>query len=212
MKILFAFCLAGLLTTCSKPKNADNPLPFYIDKDLGPHWIKPNTTEWTAISRIPSFRLTDQNGQTFTEKDLDGKIVVAHFFFTRCAGICPKTIRNVKKVAGDLQNDEGVIFLSYSVTPEIDSPPILRAYAAEHSLPTAHWRLLTGERQTIYQLAREAFFADEDLGNNAPRGSDFLHSENVYLLDSERRLRGLYKGTFEPEMARLVEDISCLKK
>ncbi|MBL8995251.1 MAG: SCO family protein [Spirochaetia bacterium] len=209
---LIAVLCACAPMACHKPVSSKIPLPFYLDKDLGPHWIQPGSGEWSNIHTIPAFQLVDQNGKSFSAKNLDGKVTVAHFFFTRCAGICPKTIRNLKKVASDFQNDDGILFVSHSVTPEIDSPEILRAYAAEHSLPAAHWRLLTGERKQIYRLAREDYFADEDLGKTGPRGDDFLHCENIYLLDGKRRIRGLYKGTFEPEMARLAEDIATLKK
>lgn len=211
MKIFLTCFFVALLLSCGGRKNQEIPLPFYIDRDLGPHWIQRGSSEESNLHAIPAFELIDQNGKAFTQKDLEGRITVAHFFFTRCAGICPKTIRNLKKIAADFQNDKDVLFVSHSVTPEIDSPEVLRAYLAEHSLPDARWRFLTGERETIYRLAREAYFADEDLGKSGPRGDNFLHSENIYLLDTKRRIRGLYKGTFEPEMARLAEDIAILK-
>ncbi len=199
-----------LLSTCHRENPEDFSLPFYTDQSLGPAWIDPGSPGSTNLHRIGDFRLTTQTGAAFTEKNLDGKINVAFFFFTHCAGICPKVVGNVKKVTEVFPDPERLTVTAFSVTPEMDSPAVLGGFAKDRGLG-ASWQLLTGNRTTIYSLARESFFAGDDLGK--PVGpDDFLHSENVYLLDANRRIRGLYKGTFEPDILRLIEDVKLLEK
>ncbi|MES2773361.1 MAG: SCO family protein [Bacteroidota bacterium] len=186
-------------------------LPFYNTADFTPQWQGDSPGISKLVHTIPGFTFTNQNGETVTEKTTEGKIYVADFFFTRCPGICPKLTKNLAMVQDSVKDDNQVLLLSHSVTPESDSIAVLQRYAKEHHVITGKWHLLTGDRDSIYTLARQSYFADEDLGQKND-ASDFLHTENMLLIDKQRRIRGIYKGTSETEMKNLVDDIRRLKR
>lgn len=105
--------------------------------------------------------------------------------------------------------DNRIQLLSFSVTPETDQPEKLRMYANTYGINSKRWWLLTGNRDSIYRLARKDFFADEDMGMQKS-SQDFLHTENLLLIDRDRCIRGVYKGTSAPEINLLIGDIKTL--
>ena len=136
--------------------------------------------------------------------------MVADFFFTACPGICPRLTKSMGVIQAAFQDNESVVLLSHSVTPDIDSIPRLKAYAISHHVQSSQWHLLTGDRKEIYAIARHGYFADEETG--LKKGPDeFLHTENFILIDPLRRIRGVYNGTNPAEVERLIEDIKILK-
>jgi protein SCO1/2 len=186
-------------------------LPFINKPDFTPEWISKNDASYSAIHRIPAFSFTDQDGENITEKTIDGKIYVADFIFTKCASICPKMTANMKMLQDKFINDKDVMFLSHSVTPEMDSVPVLKKYAVARGVISGKWHLLTGNKDDIYRLAKKEYFAGDTIGYYQA-GNEFLHTENFILLDKQRRIRGVYNGTLSLEMERLIEDIGELKK
>ena len=189
---------------------ADELLPYYVGADFTPQWIPKGRGVPDTLHAIPAFSFTDQNGNTITEKTVAGKIFVADFFFTSCPGICPKLTRNLKQVQDAFMNDPDVVLLSHSVTPDKDRPDVLKRYAAANAVNDAKWHLLTGNKDSIYTLARHSYFADEDLGMQR-NSNEFLHTENMLLIDRHRHIRGVYKGTSPAEMNNLIADIKLLK-
>ena len=187
------------------------PLPFINKPDFTPEWIDKKDPAYTSIHSIPSFSFNDQDGKTVTEKTVEGKIYVADFFFTRCGSICPKLTADMGILQGRFKDDDEVIFLSHSVTPLMDSVPVLKKYAEAKGVITGKWHLLTGNRDEIYRLAKKEYFAGDTVGYYQT-GNEFLHTENFILLDKHRRIRGVYNGTLPLEMDRLEEDIIILKK
>jgi protein SCO1/2 len=118
---------------------------------------------------------------------------------------------NMGKVQEKFKTDPEVLFLSHSVTPELDSVAVLQNYAELNGLISGKWHVVTGTRQMIYGLARHSYFADQDLGE--PRDeNEFLHTENFFLVDRKGHLRGLYNGVMPTEIDRLIEDIKTLQK
>ena len=109
-----------LLAGCIN-KTAILPLPFINQPDFTPEWISPSDSNYSTIHQIPNFSFTNQDNQTVTEKTVDGKIYVANFIFTRCGSICPKMTANMGILQKKFKEDKDVIFLSHSVTPEMDS-------------------------------------------------------------------------------------------
>lgn len=194
-----------------KQNNGKEPLrlPYYTSADFTPHWFGKNDT--AAIHRIPAFRFVDQMGDTVTEKTVAGKIYVAGFFFTSCPGICKTLTSHLSLVQKAYRNDLRVLLLSHSVTPESDSIPRLRQYAKTFDVQANKWHLLTGDRTAIYRIAREAYFADEDMGETKT-ANDFLHTENLLLIDKQRRIRGVYKGTSPRDVQELINDIKLLEE
>lgn len=186
------------------------PLPFYTAADFTPQWIETSAPGYDAIHSIPSFSFINQAGDPVTEKTMAGKIYVADFFFTSCPGICKRLSTNLALVQEAFKHDSGVMLLSHSVTPENDSVPRLKQYADAFGAIPGKWNLVTGSRQDIYRIARDAYFADEDLGRQKNE-NDFLHTENFLLIDSHRRIRGVYKGTSVADVNNLITDIKTLQ-
>ena len=204
--LLLFFCAA-----CTNKKQEELSLPFINTADFTPEWIEKNDTAYSSIHRIPPFSFTDQDGKTITEKTVDGKIYVADFIFTRCGSICPKMTTNMAVLQKTFKSNDDVLLLSHSVTPDMDSVPVLKKYAQEKGVISSKWHLLTGDQKLIYSLARQQYFAGDTIGYYKT-GNEFLHTENFILVDKHRRIRGVYNGTLAVEMQRLTDDITTLLK
>ena len=202
-------CLLILIGFACKSKTNSSSMPFINKPDFTPEWIDKNSPAYDSIHQIPPFSFTDQDGQVITEKTVDGKIYVANFFFTRCGSICPKMTADMGLVQEKFKNNDGVIFLSHSVTPDMDSVPVLKEYAATHGVISGKWHLLTGDQKDIYSLARKQYYAGDTIGYYQT-GDEFLHTESFILVDQHRRIRGVYNGTLPLEMERLSDDIQTL--
>ena len=158
---------------------------------------------------IADFALTNQNGKLVTQKNYENKIYIADFFFTTCPTICPIMTKNMASIQDKILNDEDVMLLSHSVTPDIDSVPQLKKYALEKGVKDSKWNLVTGDKQQIYELARKSYMAVKTDGDGGPY--DMIHTENFILVDKERRIRGFYDGTDSEEMKKLLSDLEILK-
>ncbi|ASO05080.1 SCO family protein [Arenibacter algicola] len=158
---------------------------------------------------IADFALTNQNGKLVTQKDYENKIYIADFFFTTCPTICPIMTKNMAGIQDKILNDEDVMLLSHSVTPDIDSVPRLKEYALEKGVKDNKWNLVTGDKRQIYELARKSYMAVKTDGDGGPY--DMIHTENFILVDKERRIRGFYDGTDSEEMKKLLSDLEILK-
>lgn len=210
MKILTSFIiLIACMYACTQTKKEE--LPYFDTPEFTPIWMTTSNAITKGIHTIPPFSFTDQDGKTITQKEVEGKIYVADFFFTKCTGICPKMTTNMSKVATAFINDNNVMLLSHSVTPEKDSITVLKKYAEAKKITNSNWHLLTGDKHSIYTTARKGYFADESLGFNKDT-SEFLHTENFVLVDKHGRIRGVYNGTIELEVDRLIKHIALLKE
>ncbi|MFT5141791.1 MAG: protein SCO1/2 [Rhodothermales bacterium] len=189
------------LCACS-PETSE--LPYYRTASLTPEWL--NQNEAQAAHEIGDFALVNQDGDSVTGQDLEGQVYVANFFFVRCTAICPTMRSNLGKVQDAFADDPGVKLISHTIDPESDSVSILRGYAALNKIKSGKWHLLTGSHDEIYGLARDSYFAELD-----DLGTGFLHTENFYLVDGQGHLRGVYNGTLEFDVERLVEDIRVLR-
>ena len=185
-------------------------LPYYNEASFTPKWLDSNSEQLLAFHKIPNFSLTNQNGEKITQKTFENKIYVTDFFFTTCPGICPIMTKNMAMVQDAFKNDDSVLMLSHSVTPSKDSVPQLKKYALEKNI-AKNWHLVTGDKKEIYDLGREFYFVEEDLGE--PKGlDDFLHTENFVLIDKNKHIRGIYNGLNKNSVAQLITDIKTLKK
>jgi len=171
----------------------------------------------TIPYRIPEFEYTDQDGQVFSSKFLKGKIYVANFFFTSCPVICPAMNYNLKQVQDRFLGYDEIVFISFTVDPDHDSVPVLKAYESEIGAENGRWFFLTGNKEDIYQTA-STFFLSAQVDEAAAGG--FLHSEQLVLVDWEGRIRsrtdeqgnpiGVYTGTSAVEIGDLKDDIKVL--
>jgi len=191
-------------------ENGITELPYYNQATFTPLWLAEFPDSINSLHQIPDFSLTNQNGEIITEKTVENKIYIVDFFFTSCPGICPRMTANMKILQDEFINDEEIMLLSHSVTPEIDTIKKLQIYALEKGVDAKRWHLLTGERQQIYNLGRKAYFVEESMGLEKSE-DDFLHTENFVLIDKNRHIRGIYNGLNKTDIQNLISDISILK-
>jgi len=209
--IFITICIGACKKTNDEQQQARvDHLPFYNEATFTPHWISPNDHSLEGFHRISTFSLTNQEGKTVTEKKFENKIYVTDFFFTSCPGICPRMTNNMLILQEHFLNDNDVLLLSHSVTPEKDSVSVLKEYAENFGIVSNKWDLVTGDQQEIYELGRKNYFVEEDLG--VDKGDDeFLHSENFVLIDKNRHIRGIYNGLNKTSIQHLIDDIAILK-
>lgn len=203
----FALFFIPVLYFLSKPKTV---LPVYNPADVNPRLVDDQLKHITKNHKIADFVLLNQNGDTITQKNFKDKIYVADFFFTRCQTICPVMAVNMAELQNYFIDDPEVQFLSHSVTPVMDSVPMLKDYANKKGAIDGKWDLTTGDKKHIYNLARKSYFAVLDEGDGGDQ--DFIHTEQFILVDKEKRIRGYYDGTDKNEMQRIIKDIEILKK
>jgi protein SCO1/2 len=158
---------------------------------------------------IADFSLTNQNGKTITQDTYKDKIYVADFFFTTCPTICIAMTDHMLQIQNEIINDDDVMLLSHSVTPEIDSVAQLKKYAMEKGVIDHKWNLVTGDKKDIYELARKSYLAVLDDGDGGP--FDMIHTENFMLIDKKRQILGFYDGTNPEDIKLLLKDIKTLK-
>lgn len=171
----------------------------------------------TVFHQIPAFDLIDQNGQPFSSAKTKGKIYVADFFFTRCGTICPKLSTNLTRVQSLFANDPNILIVSHSVDPKHDSSAVLQKYAQKYDVKSGKWFLLTGDKKAIYDLAIKGYklpVADASEYDKNIKSIDetFIHSEKLLLIDKEGYIRGIYDGTYSPDVERLVAEIKVLSE
>ena len=203
--ILFSIVTVSLFYNALKPQKT---LPIYNPADVNPELVDSTVQFVAKYHTIADFSFTNQNGKTITQKDYEGKIYVADFFFTTCGSICPIMTTNMIDIQKAFANNPKVMILSHTVTPEIDSVPVLKKYALEKGVIDSKWNLVTGDKKDIYRMARKSYLAVK-LGKPEEL-YDMVHTENFVLVDAERRVRGFYDGTKKEDIQKLIEDIQWL--
>lgn len=204
---LFTLIIVPTIYFMVKPKNK---LPVYNPVDVNPRLVDSSVKHIRRNHKVSDFELINQNGKIITQKDFEGKIYVADFFFTRCQTICPVMTTNMADLQEYYKTDDAIKFLSHSVTPVIDSVSILRAYADKKEVIDGKWEVTTGSKKHIYELARKSYFAVLDEGDGGEQ--DFIHTEQFILIDKNKKIRGFYDGTDATEMQRIIKDIEILKQ
>ena len=188
--IVFSIVTLTAFYSVLKPKKN---LPIYNPMDVNPEMVDSTIQYIGNKHTIADFSFINQNGKIITEKDYAGKIYVADFFFTTCQSICPKMTNNMVWLQNQLKNNSKVMFLSHSVTPDIDSVSVLKEYAIRKGVIDSKWNLVTGNKEQIYYMARKSYLAVKT--GNSSELYDMVHTENFVLIDSKRRVRGFYDGT-----------------
>lgn len=206
---LVLFLLSALIITlfylALKPKKT---LKIYNPADVNPEMVDTTVQYVKKYHTIDDFSFTNQNGKTVTQKDYEGKIYVADFFFTTCPSICVPMGENMAWLQEQIKNNPKVMLLSHTVTPDIDTPEVLKAYALKKGVIDSKWNLVTGDKKDIYYIARKSYLAVKT--TNSSELYDMVHTENFVLVDAKRRIRGFYDGTKLEEVKRLLDDINYL--
>ncbi len=197
--IVLNFLVALLAFSCSQEKK----LPF-----LGPKQV--NAQGDTVYHQIPSFRFLNQDSVFVSEKDVEGKVYVADFFFTTCPTICPKMKTQMLRIYERYKDRDEVRIISHSIDPDFDTPNVLKDYATRLQVKAPKWNLLTGDKAAIYQLGQKSYMVSAQEDPNEAGG--FVHSGAFILVDKNRHVRGIYDGTVEAEVNHLLEDMEILLK
>lgn len=190
-------------------------LKVYSPADVNPELVDTTIQYISRDHKIANFAFTNQNGKTITQDDYKGKIYVADFFFTTCPTICPIMTTNMAWLQDKIKNNPKVMLLSHSVTPDIDSVPVLKAYAEKKGVIDSKWNLVTGNKKDIYYIARKSYLAVKT--TSSKELYDMVHTENFILVDGKGRIRGFYNGTNldkdikgEKNVQQLLDDINWL--
>jgi len=198
-----ALGIAFMRSTSKKPLRV---LPYIgvakIDSSLVDGKYKPDTT----YHKVLDFKLLDQFGQTITLDTFKNKVFVANFFFAQCPGICKRMNSLLESATKKFKGNTHIKFVSYTVDPLRDSVPIMLEYAKLHDAVPFQWYFLTGDKNEIYNLARKSYYAaiDDSAGNN------FVHTQNMALVDFQGHIRGICSGTDSTEVNKMIIDINLL--
>jgi len=202
----FYYFVFFLLLSCVESSNIDLPI-------IGPSDFKDelvdNKVNKEQSHFVSDFELINQNGDTITNKDYEDKIYVVDFFFTRCGSICPIMTNNMKKIQDKFLENDNIMLLSISVTPNIDNVETLKKYAKSKGVINSKWNIATGNKKHIYELARKSYFAVLKKGDGGLQ--DFIHTPNFILIDKKKQIRGIYNGTDDIEIKRVINDIKTLQ-
>jgi len=208
--VIFVLFSIGMVATIMHFLTPVKLLPVFNPADVNPDLVDKSLQDVKKYHTIADFRLFDQNGDMITQDTYKDKIYVADFFFTTCQTICPKMSSNMMVLQEKYKNDTDIRLLSHSVTPALDSVPVLRNYADQMGTIDSIWHLCTADKKHIYELARKSYFAVLDKGDGGAQ--DFIHTENFILVDKKRRIRGFYDGTDSKDIDLLMQDIETLRK
>lgn len=146
--------------------------------------------------KVPDFSFTNQNGKTITNKDYLGKVYIVEFFFTTCPTICPRMNKNLVEIQNQFKDFKNFGVASFSITPQIDTPKVLKAYADNYGITNPNWHLMTGNEEKIYKLANEGFYLYTAKNEDIIDG--FEHSGNFALIDKEGFIRSRLKSPNNP--------------
>ncbi|CAI8170433.1 MAG: SCO1 protein [Cryomorphaceae bacterium] len=184
-------------------------LPIYNPSDLNPAVVDDDLERVGRGHRIGNFDLIDQWGNRADSSLLQGKIYVADFFFTTCPTICIDMGANFQRIQETYKDEDRFHLVSHTVMPEIDTVEVMHAYGERMGAIKGKWHLLTGEKRELYRMARREYFAVMEQGTSFDE-HDFIHTENVILVDEKKRIRGFYDGTSDLDIDRLIGDIQIL--
>ena len=192
-------------------------LPIITPRDVNPELVDSLVQHIGYNHKIAPFTFTNQNGEKVTNKEYEGKIYVADFFFTTCQTICPKMTDNMVWLQDKIKHNPKVKLLSHTVFPDEDTVEVLKKYAKEKGVIDAKWNLVTGNQNDIYKIARQSYLVVKT--GKPEEMFDMVHTENFVLVDQKGRIRGFYNGLNidknvkdEKNLTQLVEDIEFLSE
>ncbi len=164
----------------------------------------------SVFPTIPDFSFWDQDSTKVNNQSFSGKVYVADFIFLSCPSICPKMTVEMKRTYDFFLRDDRIRFISHTVDPEHDSIPRLKAFTSSLHIDNNKWKFVTGNQDSILQLAEKGYFSNAYKDSTAPGG--YVHSGGLLLIDKNRHIRGVYDGTNPKETYRLINDINILLK
>ena len=166
-------------------------------------WIKRKDT----ISTVQPFSFLNQDGKIVTDRDVEGKVYVAEYFFTTCRGVCPRLNTNMKKVYDRFKDQKDFFILSHTSDPERDSAQQLKKYADSLGVNTSKWMFLTGRKDSLYTAARISYTIDDPANNLKNIDDDFLHTQYWALVNRQGQVKKIYDGLKDSEIRAMIKEI-----
>ncbi len=163
-----------------------------------------------VLSYVKPFSFTDQEGKCISEKNTNGKVYVAEYFFTTCKGICPKMNTNMKKIHTVFDKQKNFLIMSHTVDPDVDKVVRLKRYADSLGINSQNWHFLTGRKDSLYYAARVSYLLDDPRNNSMAIEEQFLHTQFLALVDKKGRVRKIYDALKKNEIEELTTDINKL--
>ncbi|RFS16827.1 SCO family protein [Emticicia sp. C21] len=198
MKHLLTILGLAILISACQPKK----LPILGDREF--------VNGDSVYHTIPDFTFVDQDSNEVTNKTYDNKIYVTDFFFTTCPTICPIMKTQMLRIYDKFKDNPQVGILSHTIDPRHDSVAVLKAYAKRLGVSGSFWHFVTGEREKIYELGQKDYYVTA--GEDSTAAGGIIHSGAFILVDKKRRVRGMYDGTKEDDVSRLMKDMDALLK
>jgi len=205
-KILGIILAVVLFTACKFIGTGKKALPIYGNREVVKKIADGKTVTDTIYQTIPAFKFINQYGDSITNKNLDGKIYVADFFFTTCPSICPVMHHNMLNVYNAFKDLSDFRIISYTIDPKHDSVNVLKNYADKLDIKGNTWWLLQGKKEETYKLADSYLVTKPTEVANT-----HIHDGFFILIDKQKRIRGSYDGTDPKQVEQLIEDIKTLK-
>ncbi|WP_461091320.1 SCO family protein [Spirosoma gilvum] len=198
--------LVVLVWSCGA--STDDKLPILGQREVVTKVVNGKTVTDSVDHTVPDFKFVSQYGDTVTAKNLDGKIYVADFFFTTCPTICPKMKVQLKRVYEKFKGNPDVMLLSHTIDPAHDSVAVLKEFAQNLGVTGQQWLFVTGDREKIYDIGQNSYMVTAQQDSSAPGG--VVHSGAFILVDKQKRIRGIYDGTTEEGVDKLMADMERL--
>jgi protein SCO1/2 len=177
---------------------------FFTIKTLMPEYAE---NKLPVLSYVKPFSFINQDGKTITQRQVEGKVYVAEYFFTTCKGICPKMNTNMKKIYDEFKDEKDFLILSHTVDPETDSVGRMKRYSDSLQVKSDRWWFLTGRKDSLYRAARVSYVLDDPKNNNEKIENQFIHTQFFALVDKSGQVRKIYDGLRKDELAELSTDI-----
>jgi protein SCO1 len=183
---------------------------FFVLKAVIPGY---GEKKFQVLNQVKPFTFTNQDGKLISEKNVEGKVYVAEYFFTSCTGICPILNDNMKKIYEKFRNEPDFLILSHTCDPETDSVARLKHYADSLQVNDGKWLFLTGSKESLYNAARVSYLLDDPKNNRDNIQDQFLHTQFFALVDRNGKVRRkIYDGLKKNELKELENDIAVLLK
>ena len=179
---------------------------FYFFLFAGTDYYK---AKLPVLNYVQNFSFTDQDGKQLTQRNMEGKVYVAEYFFTTCKGICPKMNANMKTIYDQYKSEPDFAIISHTCMPEVDSVPLMKAYSQKMEAGK-NWHFVTGNKDSLYKMARESYLLDNEKNNSMNIKDQFIHTQFFAAIDKEGRVRGVYDGLKKDELEKLTRDIKDL--
>jgi len=209
MNRYIAFLIGLVIFIASCKSGTNSALPILGNRQPVTKTVDGKTVTDTVYTTIPAFRFVNQYGDSITDKNLNGKIYVADFFFTSCPSICPVMHRNMLNVYNEFKNAGDFRILSYSIDPKYDSVKVMKTYADKLGISGQIWWFLQGKKEETYKLA-ESYLVSRPREDSTVAGGH-VHDGFFILIDKQKRIRGAYDGTQADQVTKLIADIKTLQ-